>query len=384
MDEKRLFAGFGVLAVILLLVALFRSGSDGEDALAAMRDDMTGAKDAIAALGDRLDGIENRIDEVAASADVTGDLDALRAQIEEVATTASASLSERMEGLETDLAERFASVEAAMGAMAEAARSAASAAASAVEETATEEAEATQTTDAADENAPADGLAAGQTLVAADGDLRVFISRVADNAARLSINGMTKTLGEGDDVTLLVGDDYCRVSVDSASGGMAALSTLCGDDLPPPEGFAAGETAIFEDGALRSFVSRVGEDSARLAVNGDLVTVAVGRSVAAMAGDVRCRVTLGAVDRGHATLSAACGDALPVSDPIAPGAAAAFADGAARVFVVALDGDAVRYTVNGQTIMSGGPGDSVDLDGGCKVTIEEVGDAGAVFSHGCN
>ncbi len=396
MDDKKLFTGFGVVAAILLLVALFRSGSDSDYALAAMRDNMAGADKAIAAFGERLDGIESRIKEVAASADVSEDLNALRAEIDDVASAASASLGARMEELEADLTDRFASVEGKIGEMAETARNAAKAASevavdvsaedsAAAEDTeATENATAPETTEAAVENAPTDGLAAGQTLVAADGALRVFVSRVAGGEARLSVNGRTKTLGEGDAVTVPVADDHCRVTVDAASGEMAALSALCGDDMPAPEGVAVGKTAIFEDGALRSFVSRVDEDSARLAVNGDLVTLAVGRSVAAMAGDTLCRVSLDAVDRGHASLSAACGDALPVSDLVGPGDTALFGDGAARVFVVALDGDAVRYAVNGQTVISGGSGDGMELDSGCKVTVEDVSDAGAVFSHGCD
>ncbi|TCM76967.1 hypothetical protein [Rhodovulum steppense] len=68
-----------------------------------------------------------------------------------------------------------------------------------------------------------------------------------------------------------------------------------------------GETAIFGDGAVRVFLSRVdaAAGTARIAVNGlATTTLAVGESVEA---DGACSVTLGGVEGNRASLGYACG-----------------------------------------------------------------------------
>ena len=94
----------------------------------------------------------------------------------------------------------------------------------------------------------------------------------------------------------------------AAAAGAAPGAAAPAASAAPVEGFGPGETAVLSDGALRVFVSGVGDGSARLAVNGvQTVTVAVGEGVEATAGDKACTVTVEGIDRGRVALGYVCG-----------------------------------------------------------------------------
>ncbi len=77
---------------------------------------------------------------------------------------------------------------------------------------------------------PVDGAAPGETVLLADGALRVFVSSVlGTEGARLAINGIeTVTLAVGESVEVEAGDQSCTVTVSATGGGQAALDGNCG------------------------------------------------------------------------------------------------------------------------------------------------------------
>ncbi|MBE3639900.1 hypothetical protein [Mangrovicoccus algicola] len=228
----------------------------------------------------------------------------------------------------------------------------------------------------------------GSTLLLADGGLRVFVSRVTAEGARLFLQGEMVTLPVGGSLTVPAGRDHCRLTLEGATPGGARLTTACGADLPAPQGLPPGRTALFEDGRLRVFVSRV-EDRpprARLWIDSRMHDLAPGRlALLGSAGD-RCGVRLESVDRGHATISATCGAALAVSEPVGPGSSVSLGDDAARVFLSALSGDGrARVQVAGlEGLHDLGPGDRLELGEGCGLVLEGIEPGGAVFGYGCD
>ncbi|QHQ34214.1 hypothetical protein [Algicella marina] len=96
-----------------------------------------------------------------------------------------------------------------------------------------------------------------------------------------------------------------------AAGG-AATSADAAADAPAgePEGTRPGSTIALADGKIRAFVSRVAADGsgATVALNGfRTVSLATGEEATVELEGESCTVTLDAVDRGHASLSATCG-----------------------------------------------------------------------------
>ncbi|MEL6521916.1 MAG: hypothetical protein AAFQ66_13190, partial [Pseudomonadota bacterium] len=230
-----------------------------------------------------------------------------------------------------------------------------------------------------------DGYMPGQTASLADGNLKVFVSRLIPPAGEVvvSISGELSTLVAGSGTMVQSAQEPCLLRVDNVSDNGALFSAECGDALPAPEGIKAGETAMLHDGELRVFASRIADGKARLAINGEQVTLAVGRSSPVEVGDARCRVGVDSVDRGHVSVSAICGDDVTVSDLVKPGSTILLADGATRVFVGAVGNDTVRFAVNGLTQNTGASGDSVAVDDTCAVTVEDVTNGAASFSFDC-
>lgn len=372
MDEKKIFMGLGGLALILLLVAVFMSRDSGPDLKGMIAKEVGPISVAVADLGSRVDGVEGSLGEISAqlaNAATTEDVAAVTAQVEE-AMAQTGTLSESIAAMQTTLDDTVEAVKSAPASVA---------VASAPEGTAP----APQDTAVAEDGAP--GFKPGETAVFADGALRMFVSRLdaEAQAVRVSVGGEMKTLAVGQGRTMAVADDFCRVTVSSVSGNGAAMDAVCGDDLPVPEGISAGETSVFADGALRVFASRVLEDEARLSVNGEMQTLAIGRSVPVMAGDENCRVYLDALDRGHALVSTKCGADVTVSEVAGPGSTVLLSDGAVRVFVGSVMNETVRFSVNGQTLLTGTSGDSHGVGEGCAVTVEDVAEGKASFSHSC-
>ncbi len=75
---------------------------------------------------------------------------------------------------------------------------------------------------------PPDGTRPGTTVELAKG-LRVFVSAVSDGGARIAVNGVqTVDVATGKSVEVKVGDQSCKVSVESVDRGRAALGYVCG------------------------------------------------------------------------------------------------------------------------------------------------------------
>lgn len=155
--------------------------------------------------------------------------------------------------------------------------------------------------------APTVGTSAGATAMLADGTIRAFVSKVMDDSARVSINGTMSTLATGASTEVMAGGSTCQVTLNSVADGLADLSAACGADIPAAKGLGAGETAVFDDGKVRVFVSGVTADgAARIAVNGlDLETVTTGTSlnVGEQAG---CTVTVDSISMGKVALGFGC------------------------------------------------------------------------------
>ncbi|SNR79300.1 hypothetical protein [Puniceibacterium sediminis] len=158
----------------------------------------------------------------------------------------------------------------------------------------------------------------------------------------------------------------------AAATAAAAPAAAPADNASPPQGLTAGNTAVFGDGAVRAFVSRVGDGTARISVNGNLTNLSAGESMTV--GD--CLLMLNSVDRGHADISGACGSDVPAATGFGPGEAAMFDDGATRVFIsgVSEDGSAARIAVNGLVTQSVAKGESVSVggDSNCSVVVEGI------------
>lgn len=156
------------------------------------------------------------------------------------------------------------------------------------------------------------------------------------------------------------------------AGGAAATPVATG----VPAGNGVGETVSISDSA-RVYISRVDDEAgeAVLYVNGTPTRLAAGESAPFEASGQECQITLAAIDRGHATISGACGSDLPDPTGTAPGSLATLAEGAVRVFVSGVDQDSARIAVNGVTTQDVELGQSVDVAAGeqtCTVTVTGV------------
>ncbi len=156
-----------------------------------------------------------------------------------------------------------------------------------------------------DELPAAEGISAGETAMLNDGSLRVFASRVTEDAARISANGNDLFLDAGDRATVMVGEESCRVTLAQVDRGHAQVGAECTDAVWHSEELLAGEAAILGDGAARVFVSFVQPDgSARIAVNGLSLSTARGGETTEMAEN--CDLTTQDVSRRAAQFSFAC------------------------------------------------------------------------------
>lgn len=80
----------------------------------------------------------------------------------------------------------------------------------------------------AGEAAPA-GIAPGGVAALAGGKLRVFVSGVTDEGARIAVNGVvTEVVPAGQTLDVKVGEETCKVSVESVDGGRVSLGGTCG------------------------------------------------------------------------------------------------------------------------------------------------------------
>jgi hypothetical protein len=162
---------------------------------------------------------------------------------------------------------------------------------------------------AAAAEAPENGYGPGEAAALSDGALHAFVSRLDEEKgeAHVRANGTDLVLAVGKPETVSGQNGDCQLTLDALGGGKAALSAVCGDALPEPAGVAPGAVVDLAEG-LRVFVSGVSETGARIAVNGvQTVTVPLGQSVEAQAGDKACTVPVDAIDRGRVALGYTCG-----------------------------------------------------------------------------
>ncbi|WP_424968685.1 hypothetical protein [Dinoroseobacter sp. S375] len=151
----------------------------------------------------------------------------------------------------------------------------------------------------------AEGISAGETAMLNEGSLRVFASRVTEDAARLSANGTDLVLDAGDRATVMVGEESCRLTLAQVDRGHAQVGADCTDAVWQSDELVAGEAAILGDGAARVFVSFVQPDgAARIAVNGLALSTARGGETREMADN--CDLTVADVGRSAAQFNFAC------------------------------------------------------------------------------
>ena len=119
--------------------------------------------------------------------------------------------------------------------------------------------------------------------------------------------------------------------------------------------------------------------------NGTDLTLSVGQSQTLSGRAGECKVTLDALDRGHATVSGACGDALPAPAGAAPGSIVDLAEGL-RVFVSGVTDAGARIAVNGVETRTVPLGESIDVkvgDQACRVSVESIDRGRVALGYVC-
>jgi hypothetical protein len=101
-----------------------------------------------------------------------------------------------------------------------------------------------------------------------------------------------------------------------------------------------GQTAVFADGAVRAFVSRVGDGGAVLSINGDASEIAAGDAVLVRHDGGTCRVGVARVSYAGVEICSDCDGALASEGgaTAGPGQTVMLADAALRVFVSGVVG----------------------------------------------
>ncbi|WP_425072672.1 hypothetical protein [Sagittula sp. S175] len=266
------------------------------------------------------------------------------------------------------------------------------------------------------------------------------------------LDEMQSTLGGRIDEAAKAQSEAVKAALADMSAGMADSARIAAAAVVAAEGdgggtevagkeisaaLGVGETAVFADGALRVFVSRLDTQggSARLMVNGETASAGIGGTVATELDGQACAVSVMTLSDEGVTLGSDCGAAdaasgegaavqedagsdeaataqedtgsdegsegqtaaapasQPASDEAMTNSAKAgntlrFADGALRAYVVAVDEDAqtARVAVNGvrQTRMA--VGESIEVPSGeqtCTLTLQGLRDGAAGFDGAC-
>lgn len=293
-----MIAGAVVLFLLGLVIGLAAGGPSAEDIEAAVGKRLD---EAASTQNERLAAVEARVDGL--KSDLAGRLDGLGAGVE-AGKAAVAGIGENVAGLGQSIASAVSSAAASQLAALENGLAELRGRVSAPEPAAEPAAAAAPAA-----AAPVEGFGPGETAILSDGALRVFVSRIDDagQSAAVRVNGADMTLAAGEPRMLATGAGDCKLTLDAVGGGKAALSGVCGDALPAPEGVAPGQTVTLAEG-LRVFVSGVVGEGARIAVNGPQTElVPVGASVEVTAGDKTCQVSVTGIDRGRVALDHTCG-----------------------------------------------------------------------------
>ncbi|WP_282059440.1 hypothetical protein [Roseobacter litoralis] len=169
--------------------------------------------------------------------------------------------------------------------------------------------------------------------------------------------------------------------------------------MPSLNAIGVGQTAVFAEGAVRAFVSSFDAEanSAKLSVNGEMVTLDAGASTSISLESGDCAVSVVGVSDAGVEVGSDCGmsemaaaDAPPAPEEgYTPGSVALLSDGALRVFVSSLaqDGKSARIAVNGIDTQVVNSGASIEVAAGdqtCNVTVTGVGNGMVGLEGACN
>lgn len=194
-------------------------------------------------------------------------------------------------------------------------------------------------------------------------------------AIRADVDASLATREEAQAAQLAALDErLASVATQSAPAAAVTAAPAPASDAAPA-GALPGETAVLLDGAVRAFVSRVTDQGASVAVNGQsLITLAVGEGAPVAVGEKSCIVALDAVDQGSALLSADCAESasaagaaapsgltLTAAAPVGIGQTALLADGKLKLFVSRID--------DGGAVVAVGPRDTLTLALGAETAV---------------
>lgn len=161
-----------------------------------------------------------------------------------------------------------------------------------------------------------DEVAAGLSAVTSGvEDIDSAFAAVADSQGAM---GETVKAHVDDVVAALMGkmDDMAAASPAPAAAAAPAAEAEPAEEAaapaaePAPEGTPVGRTEVMLDGKARVFVSKINEEEGivRVAINGLSLQMIGGWRKATFEVDGQaCSLTLDAIDRGHAQMSATCG-----------------------------------------------------------------------------
>ncbi|BBU57285.1 hypothetical protein KU6B_35500 [Mameliella alba] len=269
----------------------------------------------------------------------------------------------------------------------------------------------------------------GEQLAALQKRLDALETGLAENAPDMSAltAGLSKEMTTKlDDLRTKLGDDIAKTSAAQAETIKTSLADLskgieettrvaaaaaaapadAGPDateVPEPDSgmasadaLSVGDTALFADGAVRAFVSRIDPagGSVRLSVNGSLVTLGAGGSTPVSMDGRDCSVTVASMSDRGVTLGSDCGvipPAVTVAAPdngVLPGHTVSLADGALRVFVSSVDseGQEARIAVNGVQTQRVAADSSLGVDVGdqsCTLRVTGIGEGMIGFDASC-
>ncbi|ETX28549.1 hypothetical protein [Roseivivax isoporae] len=360
MDEKLIFAGVGG-AVIGVVIGIVAGGGtpDLTEIRGAMAEAVAPASEESAALSGRVGGLEETL------AGLSERLSGIETQLSEAPDPAEglAPLQEEVSGLRSSMEEELATLRGALQ----------------------------------------EGLSAAAD---AQAGLQESLSGLGEGLGSLStaLSAMGPGGGAGGDAASGGGGDAsapapegsgsdAASSDDAASGEDGATEEAAAEPSPEPapetgDELSPGMTAIFADGAVRVFVSRIDTETgtARLIMNGaPAVLPANAKRIVAGDGEP-CLVRLDGVNESGAQISAMCGADIPEPEGVGMGETAMLGDGAARVFVsgVSADGLTARVAVNGISPQQVRVGESVPAGTeGCTVSVDDIDRGHVTFGYAC-
>ena len=318
-------AGFGLgglfVGAMLATATLNSKVQDGINrSMSSVAETMQGDGEAMVALSERIEALETAIAENADSVSALGEqvstdmgarVDALGAQVTEMSESLESRIVETSERMSQTASEQVAQLENALANLpAQAEETVTDMAAStqaAVEEATTE------TADAVGLEGSGDALGVGQTASLADGAVRAFVQQfdAEEGTAVLSVNRDSTRLAVGESVVAQHSGGACRVGLGGVSAAGVEITSDC-DAAPGSEilgdAYGMGSVAMLGDGAMRVFVSGIVNGDVRVAINGlDTQIVAVGETVEVATGEGSCDLTVTGIREEAVSMVGSCG-----------------------------------------------------------------------------